>query len=538
MRLEKTPIYYTQPLAKAYLLNFARVGHLYEYNPYDEESFWQRYQHLKQNPLQHRKILVDSLRAYNRQAGAGEKTFASIEALAHPDSTVVLTGQQAGIFTGPLYTIYKAIGICLLAEKWSKQLEKPVIPIFWVGEEDHDFSEINHVNVPTAEGPVKLQLNWRPEQKLSVGYTPLPDEINGLIEKLYEILPPTPHRDEIFTILSNTARMSKTPGEWFTRLMTWLFSKHGLVLASPLLVQFRRLSTDIFKDALKHTDAISSALAETELYIRQLGYSPQIKVEDERAHLFIYRQGERFALFHTADGFATRDGKSKWAAREIFELIQRKPEQFSPNVVLRPAVQDMLFPVLAYIAGPGEISYYGQLRNVYKALGRRMPIIYPRPNITMVEPLMARYLTKYSLTVENILVNYSDYSRQVIGAMDGIDVKNIFRDFRYNITRQYKDLVDSISAIDPTLKQLADSNLHRVVHQITFMENKVRQRQRQRHETALRQLKRTADNLIPESAWQERVYTIFPYLVKYPDLIERLYDLPLLKGVEHKVIYL
>lgn len=540
MRLETAPIYYEQPLSATYRQNFQQLSSLFPHDPHNPKSFQKRLAHLKQRPSAKRTAIAKALAAYNHKLGAGPSSLANTALLAQPNTCVVLTGQQPGIFTGPLYTIYKALGAIQLAARLTEELSRPVVPIFWVGEEDHDFEEISKTYIPgPGPEPLELGLTWRPGGKFSVGQIHLPGEIHQLIDRLAGSTPSSSDKAQIISWLHRTAKLSASPGEWFGRLMAVLFDFAGLVLASPLLPELRRLQAPIIHRVLDQPELLLTALAAGQSRVLNLGFEPQVKVLPEQIHIFIYLEGQRVALFRDGNDFVSRDQSFRATASELSARVQDNPEDFSPGVVVRPVVQDCLFPVAAYVAGPGEIGYHALIRDVYPALGGEMPIIYPRPNLTLIEPRIAELLDDYRCSPREIMTDPGSVAQSYLDASDPVGINEAFGSFRARMTADLQQLLEEVEHIDPGLRVIGRHHLKIINRQLNSFKDKVHQRHRRAHRPALQDFDLMAGALLPTGSWQERVYNIIPYLItRGVDLPEQLARLPLLEQKEHCLAYL
>lgn len=538
MRIEKISKFYSQPLADAYLQDFSRISPFFTYDPRKEEDFAKRLKHLQQAPKAHLLPLATELRVYNTQLGCGEKTLQHIGLLEKAEAVAVVTGQQPGILTGPLFTIYKALGTIQLAQRLTEQLQVPVVPIFWIGADDHDFAEINHLFVPTSQGPRKISLSAQ-DGRHSVGHLPLPQEVEKIIEQLQELTPPLGWQQEGIALLRETAGESDNLADWFGRIMTFLFREEGLVLINPLLPGMRTLSAPIFQQALQVAPEVDRRLRAACLELEQSGFIPQIQCEGDKLHLFTYVEGQRRALYWREEVFSDRAGDRLWPKDQLIELSQREPQRFSPDVVLRPVVQEGLLPVLAYVAGPGEISYYALLKNIFALFGQVMPMIYPRPNITLVEPLVEKLIQKYRLPREVLLGGIQVFAQDYLKQSDDLGIAAHFTDFKQLLREKQRELVQAVSPVDPALQGMGKENLRRLLRMVDSFEEKVQQRHRKNHETALRQLAKVHDSLCPQGAWQERVFNVFPYIMKYqPQLLQEIANAIDVTDWRHKLVFL
>ncbi|SHK47220.1 bacillithiol biosynthesis cysteine-adding enzyme BshC [Desulforamulus aeronauticus] len=525
MRIATLAPNYPQPLANAYLNDFSRVSRFFTYHPQQQKDFEERFHYLLEQRCAIAPSLAAHLQEFNRQLGCGHKTLENIELLASGGAVAVVTGQQAGILTGPLYTVYKAMGTIRLATELSQRHKRPVVPVFWIGSDDHDFAEINHIFVPTAKGPQKIGVQDKPEGRYSVGHLPVPKDITSFFEQLAALTPPMGWQQEGLSLLKETAMASENLAEWFGRLMTFLFKAWGLVLINPVEPQVRKLSGQIFKQAVETAPKTAELLDVASAEVKGAGFAPQIQGEKDKLHLFYYRNQQRTTLYQRQGVITDRQGSIIGDKEQLVELARTSPESFSPDVVLRPLVQEILLPVLVYVAGPGEISYYAMLGRIFTLFNLRMPIIYPRPNITLVEPLVQKLIERYQVPLELVTTGVADYAESYLKEMDGVGVESIFKNFRQMVSQNHNIVVNEVTKIDPELSALGKEHLKRLLKLVDSFEDKVQQRHRKKHQTALGQFQKLNQMLHPQGEWQERMYNIFPYLLKYgPSLVPAMME--------------
>lgn len=539
MQIATLAPHYPQPLARAYLTDFSRVSGFFEYNPRQNSDFTSRLNYLAARKSTIAPSLALHLKEYNRQLGCHQKTLENIELLAAGKAVAVVTGQQAGLLTGPLYTIYKAMGAIRLAAVLAKQCQHQVVPVFWIGSDDHDFAEINHIFVPTSQGPQKIAVQDKGAGRQSIGHLPVPEDITDFLQRLEELTPPMGWQQEGLALLKETARQATNLADWFGQLMTFLFKDWGLIIINPVHQPVRQLSAEVFQRAIETAPATANLLAVASEEVSKAGFTPQIQGEKDKLHLFYYLNQQRTALYQRGNLITDRQGSKSWEKSTLAELSRLSPASFSPDVVLRPVVQEILLPVLAYVAGPGEISYFALLRQIFTHFQQRMPIIYPRPNITLVEPLVKKLMTKYELPLDLITMGFAGYTDSYLQQRDTVGVESRFRDLRQTIRQNFGVVVNEVTKIDAELKGLGKDQLKRLLKIIDSFEEKVQQRHRKKHQIALRQLQKLEYMLHPQGQWQERVYNFFPYLLKYgpalvPSILETLDPL----DWSHKVLFL
>lgn len=540
MRVENVAVEYAGPLVNRYLNDFNRVAEFYVHNPYETASYKERSRLVQEHYHTDREALVRILTAYNRRLGCGEKALANLELLKQPEAVLVVTGQQAGVFTGPLYTIYKAVTAIQLAVQKSEELGIPVIPAFWVAAEDHDFAEIDHIHLLNRNQQlVKLRLDEQPAGKLSVGHITVNEAVLRLIDELDEAANPSEWKGEMLTELKRLAREEGNLADWFAAVMAWLFKDTGLLIINPLIPELRAFLGDIFADFIEKNEHVQAAYSAGVERVKAAGYAPQVEKSAEYLHLFRYVDGERLPLLKAGDRVTVRGREVSWNLDELAREARKNPSLFSPNVVLRPVAQDCLLPLLAYIAGPGEISYYALYKDIYPLFGMSMPVIYPRTNITLVERSMRKLFEKYNLHFTDVISGLDLKLQAYLAAEDRFDMAGMFEDYKDNLRRSYTEIIERLALMDKSLRPAGEESLNKILYQINHFESKARQQHRKNCDKAVGHFEKIGLNLYPRENWQERIYNIFPYLFKYNlSIIDELVATPFLDNTLHKVVYL
>ncbi|MBT9172407.1 MAG: putative cysteine ligase BshC [Syntrophomonadaceae bacterium] len=463
-----------------------------------------------------RRGVADMLLAYNREMGSSAKTLENAEKLADPRALAVLAGQQAGLCGGPLYTVYKAIAAVKLADSLEKKLGCPVVPVFWVASEDHDFSEANHLWLMDKENRlqrVNLDLEHRGEP---VGRL-LFDEsaVSQVVGKVAELLQESEFSGEVLEMLNETGKASFTPADWFARLFARLFADEGLVLFDPLLPQAREMLAPFFAEVAARQTEIKDTLQAAEANIRAAGYPLQVERE-ENASLLMWMGEQRSALYFRNGRFATRDGAVSFSTTALRESALTTPEKLSPNVLLRPLAQDRLFPTAAYLLGPGELGYFAQMLPLYSLFGIPRPVLVPRPGLTIVEPRLARYIRRYEIAEDNLLDGRLDSAMQkTVSRQNGIDVDALFSRLRRQMQEEYEGLQKELARLDKELVGLAEKNLQHVYAETAYLQKAAREKSRQKNEVIIRHFNALKQSLLPRELLQERVLNVIPFLCKY-----------------------
>ncbi|SEM84614.1 bacillithiol biosynthesis cysteine-adding enzyme BshC [Candidatus Frackibacter sp. WG12] len=504
-----------------YLFNFEAVADFYEYDSRQEVAFTERVSYLNNNYQQDRDHLAAILKDYNQKLGCSQEVITNIEALKRNETGAVVTGQQAGIFTGPLYTVYKAINAILLAERTGKLTDSKVVPIFWVASEDHDFQEINHINLVNANNQLETVELVGDYIATSIGNIEVNEDLFKLIDRLAEETYDTEFKERIISNLRNLAQEADDLAEWFSRIMLDLFNDYGLIIFDPMWPEIRQLSSGIYQEIICKQSEIKEKFQQTNYQLNEAGYPLQVDKSMDNSHLFIYFDQERNSLLSKTKAggkhyFETRNQKVQVNQEDILQMIEQEPVRFSPNVVLRPIVQEYLLPTVAYVGGPGEIAYHSQLKGLYSIFDLQMPILYPRESITVVEARLASYMDKYGLTRKDIInFNLDKRLEEELADKDELDIPQIFNDVKDKFACDYQELIKQISEIDQNLQQLGEQNLERIIGQVDYLEEKTQQFHKRNSEVLVRQFKKLKNNLLPNQNLQERYLNIFPYLIKY-----------------------
>ena len=469
-----------------------------------------------------RQALAASLVDYNRRIDAPEAALEAAERLAEPGALAVVAGQQAGLLTGPAYAIYKAAGAIALARRLAAELGRPVVPVFWAATEDHDLAEADHAWIlNSAETWHRLRFQpTSPADGLSVGAVSLAGRVrDAVLSDLGASLPADRVAGGVLEVAAATGGRAGTLGEWFCRLLAAVFGPQGLVILDPMEPALRRLAAPGVVAALTNQAELASALAQGLASVGQLGFAPQLEPGPSDAHVFFYPQGPggpRRALVRTAAGFGLRDSAGdQWAPSRLRELAAADPERFSGSVVTRPLFQDYMLPTVAHMAGPGEIAYYAALGGCYRAVGLSMPVIWPRPSYTVVEPAVAHLLRKQGLAEPDLPAALEAAEEAAVRAHDELSVEHMFDQLDARIDEAYRPVLATASRVDDVLGKLTEQNRRRVRRETIWLRRKAWQVARQRAATTRGQLGRIRTHLWPKDGPQERTACGLYYLARF-----------------------
>jgi len=477
------------------------------------------------------------LERQNREWGASAKTLANVERLKQGALTAV-TGQQVGLFGGPLFSIFKALHAVKLADQ-ATAAGVECVPVFWLATEDHDLAEVNHVSLFAADGsPERLTTPSHGITDAPVGTIHFGDEIAPVVESAATLLGDS----DIASWLRESYRPGETLGSSFARLFTRLFADWGLILLDPLDREFHQLARPLLRAAIERAPELDEALLARGKALEAAGYHQQVKVTATSTLLFEVRNGVRTVVKRKANG-ANGDefqvGHEKFSKQQLLDRIDATPENFNPNVLLRPVVQDYLLPTLAYTGGPAEVAYFAQLAVVYeKLLGRVTPVL-PRFSATLVEPKAERVLTRYGFSLPDLFEGRESVGEKIATKSLPPDLQARFSEAYANVDKTMTALRDSIGKLDSTLIRTSDRARMGMWHQVSSLQRKAARAEILRNDVISRHTKTVCDALFPNRVLQEREISGLSFLARYgTELLTQLYDAIHTDCHDHQVISL
>ena len=470
--------------------------------------------------------------ARQRVAGAlrplSEGAARRLERVLRADGYAVTTGQQAGLFTGPLYTIVKALTAVRLARTLEARLERPVVALFWCAADDHDWAEVNHTHVVDGSNYVqRIALPDGDEETppLAMSQRVLGPEAGLAVAALGSALPETEFRAARLAALQAAYAPGRTMAAAFEAALADVLAGHDLVLVSsahPLVKQHAR---PLLERALAEAPAQEQAVATQTARLEAAGYDAQVSVAAGASNVFRQDELGRDRLVRDGAGWLLRRTRRRLTAAALADELAQRPDAYSPGVLLRPVVESALFPTLAYVGGPAESGYFAQIGCLFRAHGIEPPIVYPRPSVTLVEHKVRKVLEKFGLASSELRRPFEEVAAQLVREQMPPEVTAALEALRAALQEGYARLGEAASGIDPTLQGPLTGARNQALSQSAEIEKKIRQHLRQRSETRLEQIRKAAANLYPDGAPQERVLNVYPYLVRYgPDLLTALLE--------------
>ena len=483
------------------------------------------------------------LQQQNHRWGAGEAVERNLAALAQKGSVAVVTGQQVGIFGGPLFTLYKALTCLKLAESLSARLGKAVVPIFWLAADDDDVAEVNRLTITNRENElISLSCAFDTAERRPVSQVHLTEDIENSHRALSAAIAETEFKSEVLQALQQAYRAGASLPEAFARWLLNLLGQYGLVVMNPADPALKHLALPLFEREMSANSPSTAAALRAVANLTQNGYDSQVSLRPDRFNLF-YVQTQRHTLEQRDGRFVSTDGALEFSRAELLQHLQEHPENFSPNVMLRPVLQDFLLPTVAYVAGPAEIAYFAQLRNVYEAFDVPMPVIFPRQSMTLLEKKIAHVLEKYHLSIADFWSAQSNAAEELISRVVKREAADeLFSPVvaaRDELGRQLATLKTRAVAIDATLGGFIEKEQGKIFHQLDGIEKKLLQAAKRQNETLAQQITKAAHALYPHHHLQERELSFVPFLCKYGrGLIQQLYEQIDLTNFQHQIVEL
>jgi bacillithiol biosynthesis cysteine-adding enzyme BshC len=446
---------------------------------------------------------VAGVLARQQEARGADRAAERARSLAEPGAAAVVTGQQAGLFGGPLFVLWKALTVVRVARQLEARRGRPVVPVFWVASDDHDFAEIRSTSIIDGAGAIRT-LRYAPRHEPAgepAWAIPLDDTVAALLDELAQALPPAIGRDQAVALASECYRPGVALPSAFAQLVSRLLPE--LVVLEPSDGMLKLLAVPVLARELREGSPTSRLALEAGRDLLAAGYHQQVPVRAGFLNLFAVLDGQRRALAFSNGVVEVRGTRERWPVEEALRRLEDDPRAWSPGALLRPLVQDALLPTAAYVGGPAEIAYHAQIAPSYAHFGIPRPALLPRPSLTLVEPAQARTLDAERLALGDLVGDpealVSRWAREAYP-----DVEAAFARAQDAIEREMAGIEEALAALDPTLRAAAAAARGRALHPVAGLHEKALRALKKRDQGRADRLRRTRDALVPGGALQER----------------------------------
>ena len=489
-----------------------------------------------------RQAMCEILMDQNARCGGGESAIENILKLKDADCVAVLTGQQAGLFTGPLYTIYKALSAVRIAEELNNHGVKAV-PVFWIATEDHDYEEVSNafaigVDGKLAEARFDVPVS---EQGKPVGMIDFDDSIKATISEWLGLLPRSAERPELGKLIQNIYSSASGFGLAFGTMLAKLFEGYGLVIFDPLGERVKQLSAPIVQTAIERSQEIVAALQARSAELIEDGLHAQVLVEQDHFPLFwIDDANKRQSIRKSGKGkFRIAGRKIDVGFEQLISAVENEPSRYSAGVMLRPVAQDYLFPTICYVGGSAEIAYFAQNSEVYRILERPVTPIFHRQSFTIVEPKHSRTLQKYGLKFEDVFRGFDTLLSEIVEGVIDPETSRIFADAEEKINAELNRLDQHLSRIDPTLADNLATRRRKIIYHIAALRTRFERARIEKDEIANRRLRGAYTSLYPNGGLQERTLNFAQFANLYgSQFIDWIYDSIDVDNTDHRILFL
>jgi bacillithiol biosynthesis cysteine-adding enzyme BshC len=472
--------------------------------------------------------LADAMSNLADEVDASPEARDSLRLFRDRDALVVFSGQQTGLFTGPMYAIYKALTVERWADQLSKSLGVPVVPCFWLSADDHDFDEVEWVSVPRGSDLVTMR--FRPVPAPSgdpVGRVFITESMAAIIKEYAESLPDTEFKSDVFEALQSTYRTGIRYTAAFGKLWYRMFPKSRLLMISPCHRGFKQVARPLLEQALRDDEELYRLYADTSSKLEGLGYHSQVHKTPQQTFL-LYQQFKRHSIHQDGSGGYVWEGAEPVARESLLARVAEHPEYFSPNVLLRPIIQNGVFPTLGVVLGPSETAYYAQIGPLHDHLKVPRPTILPRTSVTLIEKSVAKRLDRHKIELEYLHKDLDHEVARVLRASFPQDLETKFQTAEQKIEAAFEEIRPDVVGFEPTMDKPVRAASGRARRELNQVAQKAHAAHKRKEEETEAQIRRLALQLFPRGGLQERTFNIVYYWARYgPDFLNALYeDLP------------
>lgn len=484
-------------------------------------------------PEARRDRVAEILERQNKSFGAAAQTLESIAEFRNGAAALV-TGQQVGLFGGPVFSLYKALSAVKMANE-ARKLGLKCVPIFWLATEDHDLEEVNQARIMRADGELEL-LKWpgSARQDTPVANVYFGPEISEVTQRAEELL----GSSETATFLAECYRPGESFGTAFAKFFTRLFGEFGVVVLDGSDPELDAITAPVYQQVISQARDLNRSLLERDQELQAAGYHQQVRITNTSTPLFMMRDGIRVPL-HIGSGDEFLVGDSKMSKKELLDHAESSPASFSPNVLLRPVVQDYVLPTLAYIGGAAEVAYFSQVGVVYKSINGRVTPILPRFSATLIEAKPQALLERYKLGFADLFQGPEGLREQIGARLLDSNLQNAFEQARLTVERSMGEVREAIGRLDKTLVESSTNAESKMLHQLSSLQARAARAELRQSEVANRHATLLSNSLYPDKQLQEREYTGISFLARYgKPLLNELLEVIHPDCVDHQLVSL
>jgi bacillithiol biosynthesis cysteine-adding enzyme BshC len=525
---------HTTRIFRDFLSGYPKVQQFYPRSAYFDEWFKDEVSTLRYDPERRQRVSA-ILERQNRSWAASEKTVENIARLRAGASAVV-TGQQVGLFGGPLFSIFKALSAVKLADHATRS-GIDCVPVFWLATEDHDLAEVNQVAIPGPDFSLQnLTAAVVGVQDAPVGTLRLDAEIQAVVEVASGLLGPS----EISDFLREAYRPDETLGSGFARLFAQLFADWGVILLDAADPELHSIAEPIYRTAVERAAELDEALLARGTALEAAGYHQQVKVTPSSTLLFTLRNGARVPVHHRVNGNGSTDfviDEEHLSQTELLSGVASSPQNFSGNALLRPVIQDYLLPTLTYIGGSAEVAYFAQAAVVYEALLGRVTPIVPRFSATILDAKPTMLLERYGLRLPDLFPGPEALRELMASRTLPKELQLAFDQAESSLEKSMAAITEGLAKLDSTLVDSATNAASKMQYQLGQLRSKAARAELRQTEVLTRKADFLSNLLYPNKALQEREIAGAYFLARHGmEFLRDVYETIRPDCLDHQII--
>jgi bacillithiol synthase len=511
----------TSRFIRDYIAGAPALAPFYTGHPYDPAPYERKLSEVRgRMDASSRQRVADAYRPLNDEARR------KLDRVLAGDGVVVTTGQQAGLFTGPLYTIYKALSAVKLAAELERRLRCPVLPVFWVAADDHDWAEVDHVRVLDGLGYLReIRVRAAEEPAWPMSRKKLGPGITAAIEELEQLMPPDGFGSDTRALLRRSYQPDRTVAAAFEDMLADILAPFPLAIVSSAHPSIKHAALPVMLHEVVHAEIHEQLVMQQTTRLAAAGYPAQVQVTNGASNVFLLRDAGRDRLVRDRDAWVLRRTSERIDHETLLQEARQDPTILSANVFLRPIVESSVFPTLSYVGGPAETAYFAQIGCLFEAHGIMPPVIFPRHGALVVEPKPQKTLAAFGYGIDDVRAPFADVVKRLVRAEMPEEVRTSLDAIGSTIASTYERLEAAIPAVDPTLAGPVRGSRHQARAEVRRIEKQIEKQFRARNATRIEQLRRAVTAIHPDGTAQERVLNVTPLLATYgPRIIQAMAD--------------
>ncbi|HYH83016.1 MAG TPA: bacillithiol biosynthesis cysteine-adding enzyme BshC [Longimicrobium sp.] len=507
-------------LVQDYLSGAPRAAGFYEGNPADPRA-WRA----KLAEVQARFGRAERERAAAALTPTSDSAAERLRRFVEEGGAMVTTGQQAGLFTGPLYTIHKILSAIRLAEALEQSLGVVVLPVFWAASEDHDFAEVNHAYATAADGELR-RVSVAASTRVAVPMSEmrLGADVDAALAAFAQGVSGDGDAGASMALLRDAYRPGATVADAFRAAIAALFAGFDLLVTDAADPALKAASADVLLGELANAATHERLVGEQTAALGAAGYTTQVTIVEGATNVFWHGPAGRERLYRDGEGFEARDARRHFTLDELRAVLAADPRALSPNVFLRPVVESAVFPTLSYVGGPAETAYFAQVRPLFAAFGIRAPVAFPRFGATIVPPEVAAARRRAGIDDDELRLPAHELWERVARRHMPAELSARVDALRRALVDGFGGVMEVAGGIDPNLDPAVGGRRNRALLEVGKAERTIVRHFKQRHRALQRDVRLVHNHLRPLGIPQERALTVFQYLARDPALLRRLAD--------------